>query len=63
MYNICVKFQTLENKREDFVKRVKSEGILDAIRKENGCYAYEYYFSENDKNILTNAKQSFIISR
>ena len=52
MYSIYVKFTCLDNKREAFVQRVKNEGILDEIRKENGCILYDYYFSESDKNVL-----------
>ena len=52
MYNIYVVFKCLPDKREAFVQRVKEEGILDAIRAEDGCHRYDYYFSEADKNEL-----------
>ncbi|MBQ4560754.1 MAG: antibiotic biosynthesis monooxygenase [Clostridia bacterium] len=52
MYTIYVKFNCLEGKREAFVERMKSEGILDTIRNENGCVKYDYYFSESDNNEL-----------
>ncbi len=48
MYTIYVKFDCLEGKREAFVERMKSEGILDAIRNEDGCIKYDYYYSEKD---------------
>ena len=48
MYNIYVTFKCLPGKRESFVERVRSEGILDAIRAEDGCGRYDYYFSESD---------------
>ena len=49
MYNIFVTFKCLPSKREAFVERVKREGILDAVRAEDGCIRYDYYFSEADE--------------
>ncbi len=48
MYTIYVKFECLPGKREAFVDKMKTEGILDAIRNEDGCIKYDYYFSEKD---------------
>ena len=48
MYKIYVIFKCFPDVREAFVKRVKEEGILDAIRAEDGCYRYDYYFSDSD---------------
>ena len=52
MYTIYVQFKCFPNKREAFVEKVKEEGIVDAVRAEDGCYRYDYYFSEADKNEL-----------
>ncbi len=52
MYTIYVKFQCVPQKREAFIKMVKETGILDAIRNEDGCIKYDYYFSEKDANEL-----------
>lgn len=52
MYTIYVVFKCLEGKREAFVEKVKQEGILYAIRAEDGCLRYDYYFSESDANEL-----------
>ena len=52
MYTIYVKFTCLDNKREAFVEKVRETGILDAVRAEDGCYRYDYYFSEKDPNEL-----------
>ena len=52
MFTIYVKFECQEGKREAFVQRVREEGILDAIRAEDGCYRYDYYFSEENPNEL-----------
>ena len=50
MYTIYVVFKCFDGKREAFIDRVKSEGVVDAIRAENGCIRYDYYFSEKDAN-------------
>ncbi len=52
MYTIYVKFDCLPEKREAFIARVKAEGILDAIRAEDGCIRYDYYLSEKDDTEL-----------
>ena len=52
MYTIYVIFKCIDGKREAFVERVRQEGILDAIRTEDGCIRYDYYYSEEDKNEL-----------
>ena len=52
MYTIYVQFTCHDGKREAFIKEMKKRGILDAIRAEDGCLRYDYYFSESDKNEL-----------
>lgn len=52
MYTIQVVFKCFDGKRESFVERVKAEGVLDAIRAEDGCHRYDYYYSEADANEL-----------
>ena len=52
MYTIYVVFDCHPGKREAFVQRVKAEGIVDAVRAEDGCIRYDYYFSEKDPNEL-----------
>ncbi len=52
MYTIYVKFTCLPQKRETFIKKVKETGVLDAIRKEDGCTKYDYYLSEKDPQEL-----------
>ena len=52
MYTIYVAFKCFDGKREAFVKRVREEGILDAVLAEDGCHGYDYYFSEKDANLL-----------
>ena len=50
MYTIYVTFNCFDGKRESFIEKLHSEGIVTAIRAEDGCIRYDYYFSENDKN-------------
>ena len=52
MYTIYVKFTCLPNKRGAFIQKVRETGVLDAIRRENGCVKYDYYLSEEDPNEL-----------
>ena len=52
MYKIYVTFTCFPGKREAFVEKVKAEGVLAAIRAEDGCLRYDYYFSEADENEL-----------
>ena len=52
MYTIYVKFTCLPERRAAFIERVKAEGVLDAIRAEDGCIRYDYYLSEKDPNEL-----------
>ncbi len=41
-----------EGDREAFVNELTESGVLDAIRNEDGCMAYDYYYSHDDKNAL-----------
>ncbi len=50
MYTIYVKFECFDNKRADFIEKMKESGILDAILNEDGCIKYDYYLSEKDAN-------------
>lgn len=54
MFKIFVTFKCCEGKREEFTKRVRAEGIYDAILAEDGCNRYDYYYSEknNDEILL-----------
>ena len=52
MYHIYVVFKCMPGKREEYVELLKAEGIVDAVRREDGCYQYDYYFSEKDPDEL-----------
>ena len=48
MYTIYVVFKSVPGKREEYIKKLYEEGIVDAVRAEDGCVRYDYYFSEKD---------------
>ncbi len=48
MYSIYVVFQSVPGKREAFIEKLHSEGIVEEVRKEDGCHRYDYYFSEKN---------------
>ena len=50
MYTIYVVFKCLEGKREAYIEKLYEEGIVDAVRAEDGCIRYDYYYSEKDPN-------------
>lgn len=41
-----------EGDRESFVRELTEKGVLEAIRGEDGCLAYDYYYSNEDKITL-----------
>ena len=48
MFKIYVVFKCVPGKREEYIQKLKDEGIVDAIRNEDGCIRYDYYYSEKD---------------
>ena len=48
MYTIYVTFKCVPGKREEYIKRLYAEGIVDEVRREDGCIRYDYYISEKD---------------
>ena len=38
--------------REQFVREIVRRGILTAIREEEGCLTYDFYFSAQDENVV-----------
>ena len=48
MYTIYVVSKCIPGKREEYIERLKKEGIVDAVRAEEGCIQYDFYFSEKD---------------
>lgn len=40
-----VTYTALPGKAEEFLQAVREEGLLETIRKEDGCLGYDYYLS------------------
>ena len=52
-YNIFVKFTgKAPGAGQSFVKEATEAGVVDKIRAEDGCIAYDYYFSAQDDKML-----------
>ena len=52
MYTIYVNFICHPGKREAFVERMKTEGVLEAVRAEDGCIRYDYFYPVGSDNTL-----------
>jgi len=52
MYTLYVIYKSFPGKREEFLNRAKEAGVVDAVRNEDGCIRYDYYYSDQDKNEL-----------
>ena len=50
---ITLQYFAKPGRREEFLHRIVTGGILDAIRKEDGCQRYDYYLScQNEDEVL-----------
>lgn len=45
-----VTYITKPSARNEFIKEVLASGVLETIRKEEGCKCYEYYCATEDEN-------------
>ena len=52
MLGLNVTYTMKPGKREDFVSQVTDQGILAAIRAEEGCLGYHYFYSAEDPDQL-----------
>ncbi len=52
MLLIQVTYTMRPGRREEFLKRVRTSGILDTIRGEEGCLGYSYYLPEEEDGTL-----------
>ena len=52
MLTIYVKYIAKEGCREKFLREIVEQGILTAIRNEDGCIMYDYYLSAQDENVV-----------
>lgn len=60
MLTLMVTYMAKSGCREQFVRRIVEEGVLTAIRGEDGCVRYDYYFSAQnaDEVLLVETWQS-----
>ena len=49
---LFVKYTAKPGMRETFVRTLVEKGIVTAIRGEDGCICYDYYFSAQDENVV-----------
>lgn len=49
---LYVVYHAKPNGREMFVRTLVEQGVVTAIRQEEGCLGYDYYFSAQDENEL-----------
>ena len=47
---LLVTYEVKPGERENLVNAVTEAGILEKIRKEDGCIGYQYYFDSADAN-------------
>ena len=52
MLTLYVKYTAKPGCRESYVRSIVEEGILTAIRAEEGCLCYDYYFSAQDQKVV-----------
>lgn len=52
MLTIYVKYTAKDGCREKFLREIVEQGILTAIRNEEGCLMYDYYLSAQDENVI-----------
>lgn len=53
MLKLSVNYFAKPGRREEFLRRIVEDGILAAIRTEEGCLRYDYYLScQNEDEIL-----------
>ena len=53
MLKLSVNYFAKPGRREEFLRRIVEDGILAAIRAEEGCLRYDYYLScQNEDEIL-----------
>ncbi len=49
---LLVTYEVKPGERENLVNAVIEAGILEKIRKEDGCISYQYYFDSTDANLI-----------
>lgn len=51
-YLVLITYQAKPNCKSQFVDAVKKAGILEAIRQENGCRRYEYFYPADQADTI-----------
>lgn len=51
-YMLTVTYCAKPGCAKKFVDELEDSGVADAVRKENGCIRYDYYYSAKDKNTV-----------
>ena len=57
MLGILVTYTAKPGRREEFVSRVTSQGLLAAVRAEHGCLGYQYFYAAEDPDQLLLVEQ------
>ncbi len=57
MLTIYVKYTAHAGCREKFLREAVEQGIVTAIRAEDGCIFYDYYLSVQDENVILLVEQ------
>ena len=52
MLTLLVTYTAKAGQRDAFLQAVLQSGLPERIRQEDGCLAYDYYFSAQDENEL-----------
>ena len=51
-YMLTVTYQAKDGCGKKFVEELEKSGVADAVRAENGCIRYDYYYSAKGEDIV-----------
>jgi len=51
-YMLTVTYKAKPGDAQTFVEELEKSGVAAAVRAENGCIAYDYYFSAKDADLI-----------
>lgn len=51
-YKLTVTYQAKEGCAKAFVAELESSGVAAAVRAEDGCIHYDYYYSAKDESVV-----------
>ncbi len=52
MLRLLIKYKAFDKKAGEFISFVKDSGILDKIKRDEGCISYNYYIDAFDSNTI-----------